>query len=146
LDEVLTAILRQLAPHDALVFLIYLPQKRSLIKRLEKVRRMIRDQLGLATTLGFGPRYLHSTGQLHKGGSDRAIYLMVTAESDTDFDLPGKEITFGVLHRAQAMGDLQALLGLGRKAYGIHLDSPSRIRDLLDSLQAAVDQLSVEDT
>jgi hypothetical protein len=66
---------------------------------------------------------------------------MVTAEPNTDFDLPGKKITFKILHRAQAMGDLQALLGLGRRAYGIHLDSPSQIRDLLESLQKAADQL-----
>ncbi|UCF59680.1 MAG: bifunctional transaldolase/phosoglucose isomerase [Anaerolineaceae bacterium] len=146
LDEVLTAILKLLTVHDALIFLIYLPQERSLTKRIEKVRRIIRDQFGLTTTLGFGPRYLHSTGQLHKGGPDRAVYLMVTTEPGTDFDLPGKEITFGVLHHAQAIGDLQALLGLGRRAYGIHLDSPPRIRDLLDSLQAAVGQLHVEDS
>jgi hypothetical protein len=141
LEEMLALIMGQLAPHDALSFLIYLPRERSSIKRIEKVRRMIRDRLGRATTLGFGPRYLHSTGQLHKGGPDRAVYLMVTSEPKADFDLPGKEITFGVLHRAQAFGDLQALLGKGRRAYGIHLDTPRRIRDLLDSLQAAIDQL-----
>ena len=93
--------------------------------------------------MGFGPRYLHSTGQFHKGGPDRAVYLIVTAEPDMDFDLPGKEITFGVLNRAQAIGDLQALLSLGRRAYGIHLDSPRGVRDLLDSLQAAIDHLAV---
>ncbi|KPK92810.1 MAG: hypothetical protein AMJ88_09940 [Anaerolineae bacterium SM23_ 63] len=141
LEEMLALILGQLGPHDALIFLIYLPQERSSIKRIEKVRRLIRDRSGRATTLGFGPRYLHSTGQLHKGGPDRSVYLMVTAEPDTDFDLPGKEITFGILHRAQAIGDLQALLGLGRRAYGIHLDSPHRIRDFMDSLHAVIDQL-----
>jgi hypothetical protein len=139
-------ILGQLAAHDALVFLIYLPQDRSTIKGIEKVRRMIRDGFGRATSMGFGPRYLHSTGQLHKGGPDRAVYLMVTAEPDTDFDLPGKEITFGILNRAQAIGDLQALLSLGRRAYGIHLDSPHRVRDLLESLQAAIDHSAARAT
>lgn len=142
LEEILALIIGQLEPHDALIFLIYLPQDRSSLKRIEKVRRMIRDSFGRATTMGFGPRYLHSTGQLHKGGPDRAIYLMVTAEPETDFDLPGKAITFGVLHHAQAIGDLQALLALGRRAYGIHLDSSHRVRDLLDSLQAAIDHLT----
>jgi transaldolase/glucose-6-phosphate isomerase len=141
LEEMLALIMRQLEPNDALTFLVYLPQERSSVKRIEKVRRMIRDRLGRATTVGFGPRYLHSTGQLHKGGPDRAVYLMVTAEIDKDFEVPEKEITFGILHRAQAIGDLQALLGLGRRAYGLHMDSPHRIRDLLDSLQAAIEQL-----
>ena len=141
LEEMLALIIGQLAPHDALTFLVYLPQERSSVKHIDKVRRMIRDRLGRATTVGFGPRYLHSTGQLHKGGPDRAVYLMVTAETDKDIDVPGKEITFGILHRAQAIGDFQALLGLGRRAYGLHMDSPHRIRDLLDSLQAAIDQL-----
>jgi transaldolase/glucose-6-phosphate isomerase len=142
LEEILTLIIERLVAHDALIFLIYLPQDRSTIKSVEKVRRMIRDSLGRATTMGFGPRYLHSTGQLHKGGPDRAVYLIVTAEPDTDFDLPGKEITFGVLNRAQATGDLQALLSLGRRAYGIHLESPHRVRDLLDTLHTAIDHLA----
>jgi hypothetical protein len=143
LEKVLISIVAQLASHDPLIFLSYLPQMRSSLQRFERVRRVIRDQLGRATTLGFGPRYLHSTGQLHKGGPDRGIYLIMTTKPDTDFDLPGKGITFGVLNHAQALADLQTLLGLGRRAYGVNLDSPQRMRDFLDALQAAAEKLAV---
>jgi transaldolase/glucose-6-phosphate isomerase len=142
LDEIITLILGELELCETLILLIYLPQERSFAKRIGKVRRMIRDRLGRTATLGFGPRYLHSTGQLHRGGPDRAVYLVVTAEPEEDFDLPGKELTFGILHRAQATADLQTLLALGRRAYGLHLDSAQRFREVLDSLQVAIDQLS----
>jgi transaldolase/glucose-6-phosphate isomerase len=146
LEDMLTLILGQLEIHDALIFLIYLPLERFFTKRMDKVRRTIRDRLGRTTTMGFGPRYLHSTGQLHKGGSDRAVYVVVTAEPEKDFEIPGKKLTFGILNRAQATADLQTLLALGRRAYGMHLDSAQRFREILDSLQAAIDQLPTSAT
>jgi hypothetical protein len=69
-----------------------------------------------ATTVGYGPRYLHSTGQLHKGGPDTGIFVMVVPDVDKDLPVPGEDYTFGTLARAQALGDFQALDEHGRKA------------------------------
>ncbi len=131
--------------HDhVIVFLIYLPQTKALLKRISRVRRAIRDQLGMPTTVGFGPRYLHSTGQIYKGGTDRILCIMVTAEPRKDIDVPDGGITFGVLERAQALGDLQALNTLGRKTFGIHLREPTQFRDIQASMLAAIDILGSE--
>jgi hypothetical protein len=89
------------------------------------------------TTLGFGPRYLHSTGQIHKGGPDHQVFLIVTAKPEADAPIPEAAYSFGVLERAQALGDLQALFERGRRAYGLHLDSPAGIRGLTAALCAA---------
>jgi hypothetical protein len=108
---------------------------------MTRVRRAIRDKLNKVSTLGFGPRYLHSTGQIHKGGPNRAVYLLVTAEPEKDIKVPEFGIDFGVLERAQAIGDLRALQALGRRAYGIHLESPTKFRDLAKALLASVDRV-----
>ena len=76
-----------------------------------------------AVTAGFGPRFQHSTGQFHKGGPANALFLVVTAEPAADFDIPTEGLTFGTLIRAQALGDYQALIDVGRKVLRIHLDS-----------------------
>jgi hypothetical protein len=83
-----------------------------------------------AVTLGFGPRYLHSTGQLHKGGANNLVVLMITADPAPDLPIPGQSITFGLLERAQAIGDLQALWSAGRRAFGLHVKEPSRLLGL----------------
>ena len=87
---------------------------------------------GMATMLGYGPRYLHSTGQLHKGGPNKGLFLQITTRHDRDIPIPDKPYTFGVVADAQAQGDLQALQQLGRHTARIHLeqaneDSISRI-------------------
>jgi hypothetical protein len=84
--------------------------------RLQAARGRIRDRLGVATTLGYGPRYLHSTGQLHKGGPDTGVFLQVTEEPEEDRPIPGRPFTFGRLIAAQAAGDLAALRERGRRA------------------------------
>jgi len=76
----------------------------------------------IATTLGYGPRYLHSTGQLHKGGPNTGLFLQITTDHGIDLPIPGKPYTFGVLADAQALGDLQALQSLGRRVARIHSD------------------------
>jgi len=75
----------------------------------------------VATTLGFGPRYLHSTGQLHKGGRDNGVFLLFTADDAEDAAVPGQPYTFGVLKRAQALGDLEALRRRRRPVLRLHL-------------------------
>jgi hypothetical protein len=98
--------------------------------QLQQVRAAWGETLGCATTLGFGPRYLHSTGQLHKGGPNSGLFLVVTTGIAEDLDIPEMGWTFGVLHHAQARGDVRALLARGRRVAHVHLSSPAEISQL----------------
>ena len=69
----------------------------------------LRDGLGLATTAGYGPRFLHSTGQFHKGGPNTGLFIQLTGRDGVDISIPGKPYTFGIFKKAQALGDLDAL-------------------------------------
>jgi hypothetical protein len=77
--------------------------------------------LKLATTFGYGPRYLHSMGQLHKGGPNTGLFIEITADPRRDLPIPGEDYTFGTLVRAQALGDLQSLQQHGRRAIRLHV-------------------------
>ena len=94
----------------------YLPPTPEYDRRLEAVRLKLRDRLAVATTLGYGPRFLHSTGQLHKGGPPVGHFLQITERPTKDIAIPGKPFTFGALESAQAEGDLRALRKRGRRA------------------------------
>jgi len=97
------------APGDFAAILAFLPDRENIRRRLMQLRDMIRRKTHLASTLGFGPRYLHSTGQLHKGGANHGVYILMTAPPREDFSVPGESYTFGQLELAQAMGDFEAL-------------------------------------
>jgi len=99
-------------------FLAATPETR---RALQGVRRMLVEELGVATTLGWGPAFLHSTGQLHKGGPDSGLFLQVTADDEDDLDIPGAGYSFSELVRAQSMGDLAALQERGRRVLRVHL-------------------------
>ncbi len=103
---------------------------------LQGIRRHLLERRGLATTLGFGPRFLHSTGQLHKGGADNGVFVHFTAEDARDVPLPGRRLTFAALKDAQALGDFEALGSRGRRAVRLHLRGD--IRQGLDAVEAAV--------
>jgi hypothetical protein len=118
------AILTLLRPGDYFALLAYLGPDPSLAAELQALRVQVRDRTGNATTLGYGPRYLHSTGQLHKGGPDSGVFVMVTAVPASDRDIPGERFTFGTLERAQALGDFQSLDAAGRRALHVHLPAP----------------------
>jgi transaldolase/glucose-6-phosphate isomerase len=92
----------------------------------------------LAVTLGYGPRFLHSTGQLHKGGSDRCRFLQIVDEPGEDVAVPETSFTFGTLIRAQAEGDRQALEQRGRKVLRLQLgrDDDAGLRKVLAALEA----------
>ncbi len=106
----------------------YLPRNPRTFSKLQKVRSVVLVRTGCATTLGFGPRFLHSTGQLHKGGGDNGVFIQITADPRIDFEIPDQGIRFATLERAQALGDLEALRSRGRRAIRIHLTSA----DILD--------------
>ena len=78
-------------------------------RALQDIRRLLQERLHLTTTLGYGPRFLHSTGQFQKGGPNTGLFLQLTAEDARDIPIPGAPYTFGVFKHAQALGDLQAL-------------------------------------
>jgi hypothetical protein len=86
----------------------------------------VRQRARCATTFGYGPRYLHSTGQLHKGGANNGVFLMLTAPGQ-DLGVPGEPFGFGVLELAQALGDLSSLEQAGRRALHVHLPRPDAV-------------------
>jgi transaldolase/glucose-6-phosphate isomerase len=102
----------------------FLPKKSENEVGLQEFRRQLGEKYHLATTLGFGPRYLHSTGQFHKGGPNTGLFLLITAQREKDLGIPGQGISFGVMQRAQAIGDLQALQGKARNVLWIDLSAP----------------------
>ena len=125
------AELRQQArPNDYLAILAYVPPTPEIYRALQDVRAGWGRALGCATTLGIGPRYLHSTGQLHKGGPAGGLFLVITTDIAEDLAIPEMGWTFGQLHRAQARGDVRALLARGRRVAQVHLTSPAEISQL----------------
>jgi len=121
---------RTARPGDYLAILAYLAPTPDVTGKLQAVRAAWGRALGCATTLGFGPRYLHSTGQLHKGGPNTGLFLVVTADDAEDAEIPGMGITFGRLKRAQARGDIRALLARGRRVAHVHLGRPEDVSAL----------------
>lgn len=111
--------LAQLRDGDALVLCAFVDP--ALEPELQAARLALGRRAGVPTTLGLGPRFLHSTGQLHKGGPDRHLVVQVVAEHDRDVPVPGEEFTFGQLERAQADGDLAALRTAGKRAVRVPL-------------------------
>ncbi len=121
LQALLRAHLERLRPGDYLAINAYVDMNESNVQRLQAMRHLVRDRHGVATTLGFGPRFLHSTGQLHKGGPNRGVFLQVTSEDATDVEIPGSASSFGVLKRFQAQGDFEVLSERGRRLLRVHL-------------------------
>ena len=91
---------------------------------LQALRKDLLEKYGCATTLGFGPRFLHSTGQLHKGGPNKGVFIEITANPEEDFYIPGEGLTFGTMAMAQALGDYQALEARNRRVLRVLLKKP----------------------
>src|SRR2546426_832 len=121
---------RAARPGDYVAILAYLPPRPEVAAGLQEVRGAWARATDCATTLGFGPRYLHSTGQLHKGGPNTGLFLVITAEDAEDAEVPEMGITFGRLKRAQARGDVRALLARGRRVAHVHLTRPEDVSAL----------------
>ena len=114
-------LLDQARPGDYLAIMAFLRQTPSADDALQAIRARVIQDHGIATTLGYGPRFLHSTGQLHKGGPGTGLFLQITADHAEDVSIPGEPFTFGVLADAQALGDLRALQDLGRSVLRLRL-------------------------
>jgi glucose-6-phosphate isomerase len=119
----------------ALAFLPMFPQHEAMIQGF---RHKVRDAKRVATCLGFGPRFLHSTGQDYKGGPNTGVFLQITADSAVDVDIPGQKYSFGIVIEAQAAGDLAVLESRGRRAVRVHLGAD--VAAGLQTLAAAVDE------
>ena len=99
---------------------------------------MIRDRTKAATCLGFGPRFLHSTGQAYKGGPNSGVFLQITCDDPADLPVPGQKYTFGVVKAAQARGDFEVLAERGRRALRVHISGG--LDAGLEALGPAIDQ------
>jgi glucose-6-phosphate isomerase len=119
------AFLTLIHQSDYFGLLAYLGPDPELAARLHELRGAVRDRTRAATMFGYGPRYLHSTGQLHKGGPNSGVFLLVTATPREDLPIPGSPFSFGTLELAQAVGDFASLDKTGRRALHVHLPSPN---------------------
>jgi len=128
----LEKFLKKANPSDYIAINAYLPRDTKITEELQEFRIAIRKKTGCAVTLGFGPRFLHSTGQLHKGGPKNGLFLLITAEPVANMDIPNEHMSFGTLERAQALGDYEALIGRGRQVLHVHLEKPDDAGSLID--------------
>jgi len=114
--------LRLLTPGDYFGLLVYVsPGSEDLAGPLERLRDEVARRSRCATMFGYGPRYLHSTGQLHKGGPNSGVFLVIVAEPREDLPIPGERFSFTVLEHAQGIGDFESLDKAGRRALLVHL-------------------------
>jgi transaldolase/glucose-6-phosphate isomerase len=134
LGAVLGRFLKKAKPNGYVAINAYLPRNDEMTDILQKMRVAIRAKTGNAVTAGFGPRFQHSTGQFHKGGPKNALFLVITAEPEKDFDIPTEGLTFGALIRAQALGDYEALIEAKRKVLRVHLPTERAVHTLLEAL------------
>jgi transaldolase/glucose-6-phosphate isomerase len=132
----LRAHLNRIAAADYFAVLAYIPMLGANEDALQTVRHAVRDAKRVATCLGFGPRFLHSTGQAYKGGPNSGVFLQVTCDDSVDFPVPGQKYTFGVVKSAQARGDFLVLAERNRRALRVHLGE--NLEQGLATLNAAV--------
>ncbi|MBI3996840.1 MAG: glucose-6-phosphate isomerase [Candidatus Omnitrophica bacterium] len=140
LTQGLTGFLGQVRAVDYVAILSFLPRTPALDGALHALRQQLSRRFTQATMLQFGPRYLHSTGQLFKGGADTGLFLLFTADERQDLPIPGEAFSFGVLKQAQALGDFQAMQQRGRRALRLHLrgNLESALRRILTAVDEAL--------
>ena len=127
---VVRAALDSLRPRDYVAFLSYLPAASDVEVKIGEIREGIRTKHHVASTFGVGPRYLHSTGQYHKGGPNTVLAFVVTNDDETQTEIPGAGYTFSTLKQAQALGDAETLAAHGRRVVRLHLNSGTTVSGL----------------
>jgi transaldolase / glucose-6-phosphate isomerase len=139
-DRSLTGFLRahlsQFNPGDYMALLGFIEMNGAHEESLQAMRHAVRDRKHVATCLGFGPRFLHSTGQAYKGGPNTGVFLQITCDDANDLPVPGQKYTFGTVKAAQARGDFQVLADRKRRALRVHL--PKDVEARLENLGRAV--------
>jgi len=138
IESLLRSVMGEVKPGDYVALLAYLTRNQKNDAILAELRREIQKAKKVATTVGFGPRFLHSTGQLHKGGDDSGVFIQITAKDPKDVAIPGEPYGFSVLKEAQALGDLSALVNKHRRAVRLHLTDTAkglvRLRDIFKKI------------
>jgi transaldolase/glucose-6-phosphate isomerase len=137
LGEAIAAHLATVEPGDYVALLAYVEMTPEHEAALTAMRQAIRDRRRVATCVGFGPRFLHSTGQAYKGGPNTGVFLQITCDDAADLPVPGQAYTFGVVKAAQARGDLQVLTERGRRVLRVHLGTD--VAAGLETLRTAID-------
>jgi hypothetical protein len=120
-ESAIAGALQAVRPHDYIAIVAVICQTPERTDALQRIRATLRDATKAATTLGYGPRFLHSTGQMHKGGPNTGVFLQLVGGADKRIDIPGKPFDFATLKNAQALGDLQSLQNHGRRIIRIDL-------------------------
>jgi transaldolase/glucose-6-phosphate isomerase len=138
LVDYLRAHLNQISAGDYMAVLGYIEMNSEHEERLQAIRHAVRDRKHVATCLGFGPRFLHSTGQAYKGGPNSGVFLQITCDDAVDLPVPGQKYTFGVVKAAQARGDFQVLADRQRRALRVHLGKD--LKAGLDKLSKAINE------
>jgi transaldolase / glucose-6-phosphate isomerase len=140
LTDVLKAHLLRLKAGDYFAVLGYITMNAANEKALQNIRHAVRDKKKVATVLGFGPRFLHSTGQAYKGGPNSGVFLQITCDDAKDVPVPGQKYTFGIVKAAQARGDFAVLAERGRRALRVHLGKTlkSGLATLAKAIQKAL--------
>lgn len=140
LADVLKTHLSRLGAGDYFAVLGYITMNPANEKTLQTIRQAVRDKKKVATVLGFGPRFLHSTGQAYKGGPNTGVFLQITCDDAKDLPVPGQKYTFGVVKAAQARGDFAVLAERGRRAVRVHLGKnlKSGLATLTKAVQKAI--------
>lgn len=121
LSSFLEAHLWNIAENDYFAILAYIEMDAEHEQILQQIRTQVLEHYSVATCVGFGPRFLHSTGQAYKGGANSGVFLQITSDDEVDVPVPGQKFTFGVVKTAQARGDFQVLIDRGRRALRVHL-------------------------
>ncbi|MEJ5240214.1 MAG: bifunctional transaldolase/phosoglucose isomerase [Anaerolineales bacterium] len=129
----LREFISQAKPGDFIAINAFLPRLPQVERALEGLQQQLRAQTRCAVTLGFGPRFLHSTGQYHKGGPNRGLFIVLTATRADDLAIPSQGLTFGTLQYAQALGDIEALLSQGRRVFHFHAPSVEALLGMLSA-------------
>ena len=136
LEESVKQQLAQIKPGDYVAFLNYLEETPEIDRKLQEIRIRLRDRTRCATTIGYGPRFQHSTGQLHKGGPNSGVFFQLNAKDKVDFPVPGEAYTFSILKEAQALGDFRALKTHGRRV--VRIDLGDDMMGALSRLEKAI--------
>jgi transaldolase / glucose-6-phosphate isomerase len=125
---------------DYFALLGYIEMNEKHSQQFQEIRHLVRDRKHVATCVGFGPRFLHSTGQAYKGGPNSGVFLQLTCDDANDIPVPGQKYTFGVVKAAQARGDFQVLAERGRRALRVHLgaDLEAGLRTLQSAIKEAL--------
>jgi transaldolase/glucose-6-phosphate isomerase len=138
--DLLRAHFARLGPGDYAGLLAYLEMRPANREPLQAIRHLLRERHRVATCVGFGPRFLHSTGQAYKGGTNQGVFLQITCDDAADLPIPGRQATFGVVKAAQARGDFEVLAARGRRVLRVHIgkDTTGDLRRLQDLVAQAL--------